>query len=96
MQDIQDRFHLLKAEQGDEDHQQSHYVNLFYYQLTQLIGFSDPLYAGAYVNMNQYDIVLNMLIVNQARKTLQACTLELAALLVTSTQAGRQASGIDS
>ena len=30
--------------------------------------------------MNQYDIVLDVLIVNQTRDTLQACTLELATL----------------
>ena len=48
--------------------------------MTQLTGFSDPVYAEAYVNVNQYDIVLDVLIVNQTRDTLQACTLELATL----------------
>merc|ERR1711872_291786 len=48
--------------------------------VTQLTGFSDPVYAEAYVNVNQYDIVLDVLIVNQTRDTLQACTLELATL----------------
>ena len=38
------------------------------------------MYAEAYVNVNQYDIVLDVLIVNQTRDTLQACTLELATL----------------
>ena len=50
------------------------------HQVTQLTGFSDPVYAEAYVNVNQYDIVLDVLIVNQTRDTLQACTLELATL----------------
>ena len=45
-----------------------------------MTGFSDPVYAEAYVNVNQYDIVLDVLIVNQTRDTLQACTLELATL----------------
>merc|ERR1719245_1348817 len=49
-------------------------------RVTQLTGFSDPVYAEAYVNVNQYDIVLDVLIVNQTRDTLQACTLELATL----------------
>jgi len=40
----------------------------------------DPVYAEAYVNVNQYDIVLDVLIVNQTRDTLQGCTLELATL----------------
>lgn len=37
-------------------------------KVTQLTGFSDPVYAEAYVNVNQYDIVLDVLIVNQTSK----------------------------
>uniref|UniRef100_A0A2M3Z0F3 Coatomer subunit beta n=1 Tax=Anopheles braziliensis TaxID=58242 RepID=A0A2M3Z0F3_9DIPT len=47
-------------------------------KITQLTGFSDPVYAEAYVHVNQYDIVLDVLIVNQTNDTLQNCTLELA------------------
>uniref|UniRef100_A0A2P2I4G7 Coatomer subunit beta n=1 Tax=Hirondellea gigas TaxID=1518452 RepID=A0A2P2I4G7_9CRUS len=46
----------------------------------QLTGFSDPVYAEAYVNINQYDIVLDVLMVNQTADTLQNCTLELATM----------------
>merc|ERR1712227_1058344 len=49
-------------------------------KVTQLTGFSDPVYAEAYVTVNQFDILLDVLIVNQTRDTLQACTLELATL----------------
>merc|ERR1712083_94467 len=49
-------------------------------KVTQLTGFSDPVYAEAYVHVHQYDIVLDVLIVNQTRDTLQGCTLELATL----------------
>ena len=49
-------------------------------QVTQLTGFSDPVYAEAYININQYDIVLDVLIVNQTSDTLQNCSLELATL----------------
>lgn len=49
-------------------------------QVVQLTGFSDPVYAEAYVNVNQYDIVLDVLIVNQTPDTLQGLTLELATL----------------
>ncbi|XP_059092244.1 coatomer subunit beta-like [Tigriopus californicus] len=49
-------------------------------KITQLTGFSDPVYAEAYVNVNQFDIVLDVLIVNQTTDTLQNCTLELATL----------------
>ncbi len=45
-----------------------------------MTGFSDPVYAEAYVNVNQYDIVLDVLVVNQTSDTLQNCTLELATL----------------
>jgi coatomer subunit beta len=47
-------------------------------KVTQLTGFSDPVYAEAYVHVNQYDIVLDVLVVNQTSDTLQNCTLELA------------------
>lgn len=49
-------------------------------KVTQLTGFSDPVYAEAYVNVNQYDIVLDVLVVNQTNDTLQNLTLELATL----------------
>jgi len=49
-------------------------------KVTQLTGFSDPVYAEAYVHVNQYDIVLDVLVVNQTADTLQNVTLELATL----------------
>lgn len=49
-------------------------------KVTQLTGFSDPVYAEAYVNVNQFDIVLDVLVVNQTADTLQNLTLELATL----------------
>lgn len=55
-------------------------LNSFLSQVTQLTGFSDPVYAEAYVHVNQYDIVLDVLVVNQTSDTLQNCTLELATL----------------
>lgn len=48
--------------------------------MTQLTGFSDPVFAEAYVNVNQYDIVLDVLVVNQTSDTLQNVVLELATL----------------
>ena len=49
-------------------------------RVTQLTGFSDPVYAETYVNVNQYDIVLDVLVVNQTGDTLQNLTVELATL----------------
>ncbi|KAL1282974.1 Coatomer subunit beta [Trichinella pseudospiralis] len=47
-------------------------------RVTQLSGFSDPVYAEAYVTLNQYDISLDCLLVNQTNDTLESVTLELA------------------
>lgn len=47
-------------------------------KVIQLAGFSDPIYAEAYVNVNQYDIVLDVLLVNQTADTLQNVSLELS------------------
>lgn len=49
-------------------------------KVTQLTGFSDPIYSECYVNVNQYDICLDVLIVNQTADTLQNCMLELSTL----------------
>ncbi|XP_065827598.1 coatomer subunit beta-like [Oscarella lobularis] len=46
----------------------------------QLTGFSDPVYAEAYVHVNQFDIILDVLVVNQTTDTLQGLTVELATL----------------
>lgn len=60
----------------DEDFITSSKLN----KVFQLTGFSDPVYAEAYVHVNQYDIVLDVLVVNQTGDTLQNLTLELATL----------------
>ena len=49
-------------------------------KVTQLTGFSDPVYAECYVNVNQFDICLDVLIVNQTNDILQNCTLELSTM----------------
>jgi len=49
-------------------------------RIVQLTGHSDPVYAEAYVNVHQYDILLDVLVVNQTGDTLQNLTLELATL----------------
>jgi len=47
-------------------------------KVIQLAGFSDPVYTEAYVNVNQYDIVLDVLVVNQTADTLQNLSLEFS------------------
>lgn len=41
-------------------------------------GLSDPVYAEAFVTVHQYDIVLDMLIINQSSEPMANLTLELA------------------
>eukprot|EP00842_Homolaphlyctis_polyrhiza_P006041 jgi/Hompol1/6438/HPOL_003533-RA len=49
-------------------------------RIVQLTGFSDPVYAEAYVKVHQYDILLDVLIVNQTNETLQNLTIEFSTL----------------
>ncbi|KAF1356960.1 adaptin N terminal region-domain-containing protein [Delphinella strobiligena] len=49
-------------------------------RVVQLTGFSDPVYAEAYVQVHQFDIVLDVLLVNQTRETLQNLSVEFATL----------------
>lgn len=43
-------------------------------------GFSDPVYAEAYVTVHQYDIVLDVTVINRTNETLQNLCLELATM----------------
>ncbi|GBG62046.1 hypothetical protein CBR_g28522 [Chara braunii] len=49
-------------------------------RVLQLTGFSDPVYAEAYVTVHQYDIVLDVTVVNRTKETLQNLCLELATM----------------
>ncbi len=49
-------------------------------RVVQLTGFSDPVYAEAYVKVHQFDIVLDVLLVNQTSGTLQNLSVEFATL----------------
>jgi coatomer subunit beta len=49
-------------------------------RVVQLTGFSDPVYAEAYVQVHQFDIILDVLLVNQTRDTLQNLSVEFATL----------------
>ncbi|EAL65020.1 coatomer protein complex beta subunit [Dictyostelium discoideum AX4] len=51
-----------------------------YSKISQLSGFSDPIYVEAYVRVHQYDIVLDISVFNQTNDTLQNVTLELVTL----------------
>lgn len=49
-------------------------------RVVQLTGFSDPVYAEAFVKVHQFDIVLDVLLVNQTSETLQNLSVEFATL----------------
>lgn len=49
-------------------------------RIIQLTGFSDPVFAEAYVTVHQYDIVLDVTVANRTDETLQNLCLELATM----------------
>ncbi|KIK29672.1 hypothetical protein PISMIDRAFT_671608 [Pisolithus microcarpus 441] len=49
-------------------------------RISQLTGISDPIYAEAYVKMHGFDILLDVLLVNQTPNTLQNLCLDFATL----------------
>ncbi|KAI3630420.1 hypothetical protein MIR68_011855 [Amoeboaphelidium protococcarum] len=49
-------------------------------RVVQLTGYSDTVYAEAYVDVHQYDILLDVLLVNQTTATLQNLTIEFSTL----------------
>lgn len=49
-------------------------------KILQLTGFSDPVYVEAFVKVHQYDVVLDVLLVNQTTNTLRNVQVEFATL----------------
>jgi coatomer subunit beta len=49
-------------------------------RIVQLTGFSDPVYAEAFVKVNKFDIILDVLLVNQTTETLQNLSIDIATL----------------
>jgi coatomer subunit beta len=76
--DDEDAADLLRATGANEDLARQHESKLN--RVVQLTGFSDPIFAEAYVTVHQYDIVLEVSMVNQTGDTLQNVMLELATL----------------
>jgi coatomer subunit beta len=68
---------LERATGGDVDTED---VSSKLSKVVQLTGFSDPVYAEAYVKVHQFDIVLDVLLVNQTNDTLQNLSVEFATL----------------
>lgn len=49
-------------------------------KILQLTGFSDPIYAEAFVKVHQFDITLDVLLVNQTTTTMRNLSVEFATL----------------
>lgn len=49
-------------------------------RIFQLSGYSDPVYVEAYVTVHQFDILMDILIVNQTKNTLQNMAVEFSTL----------------
>jgi len=49
-------------------------------RVLQLTGFSDPVYAEANITVHQYDVVMDVTVVNRSSETLQNLCLELATM----------------
>eukprot|EP01024_Parvocaulis_polyphysoides_P045806 TRINITY_DN4294_c0_g3_i1.p1 TRINITY_DN4294_c0_g3~~TRINITY_DN4294_c0_g3_i1.p1 ORF type:complete len:950 (-),score=181.16 TRINITY_DN4294_c0_g3_i1:400-3249(-) len=49
-------------------------------RILQLTGFSDAVYAEAYVTVHQYDIVLDITVINRSDSTMQNLCIELATM----------------
>jgi Coatomer beta C-terminal region len=73
--DIYDGDDITKATGLDNDTDQSRKGRVY-----QLTGFADPVYAEAYVTVHDYDIVLEILLVNRTPQTLTNLTVELATM----------------
>ncbi|KAK9833410.1 hypothetical protein WJX81_002667 [Elliptochloris bilobata] len=61
---------------ADADAQDANRLN----RVLQLTGLADPVYAEAYVTVHQYDIVLDVTVINRTGDTLQNLCLELATM----------------
>ena len=70
---------LNKATGFEEEHKQVSLTQKLE-RLVQLTGFSDPVYAEAFVNVHQFDILLEITVINQTSDTLQNLTLELSTM----------------
>ncbi|KAI0685082.1 coatomer protein [Cytidiella melzeri] len=74
---VDDREDLSRATGAREAHE-DFISNLS--RISQLTGFSDPIYAEAYVKVHGFDILLDVLLVNQTANTLQNLCLDFATL----------------
>jgi coatomer subunit beta len=73
LMDADDISRALGVDNVDGSSSKLHHVH-------QLTGYSDPVYAEASVTVHDYDIILDMLVINRTVNTLTNLTVELATM----------------
>ncbi|EDO18154.1 hypothetical protein Kpol_1031p61 [Vanderwaltozyma polyspora DSM 70294] len=71
---------LNLAIKGDDSMAKANLVSSKLRKIVQLTGFSDPVYAEAYITTNQFDVVFDVLLVNQTKETLKNLHVQFATL----------------
>lgn len=71
---------LQLALKGDVEKTSANSVISKLKRIVQLTGFSDPVYAEAYITTHQFDVVLDVLLVNQTKETLKNLHVQFATL----------------
>ncbi|EHN03065.1 Sec26p [Saccharomyces cerevisiae x Saccharomyces kudriavzevii VIN7] len=71
---------LQLAMKGDAIHASSNSSISKLKKIVPLCGFSDPVYAEACITNNQFDVVLDVLLVNQTKETLKNLHVQFATL----------------
>lgn len=62
------------------ERQQANSITSKLKKIVQLTGFSDAVYAEAYITTHQFDVVLDVLLVNQTKETLKNLHVQFATL----------------
>jgi len=76
--DMDDSSYLSKATGNDEQSGNSSSSGTLLGNVHQLTGFSDPVYAEAQISVHDYDIILQILVINRTATTLSNLAIELA------------------
>ncbi|CCC68346.1 hypothetical protein NCAS_0B02620 [Naumovozyma castellii] len=71
---------LELAIKGNAARSNTHSVTSMLKKIVPLTGFSDPVYAEVYITNNQFDVVLDVLLVNQTKETLKNLHIQFATI----------------
>lgn len=71
---------LQAAIKGNSEKPNKNSVTSKLKKIVPLTGFSDPVYAEAYITTHQFDVVLDVLLVNQTKETLKNLHVQFATL----------------